>query len=53
MKSLGGERKGERRETEIFNQWNQSLDKKDGTSVFIVTPEDCQDLRRMEREAGF
>jgi len=40
------------RKREVFNQWEQSMRGKQGTSVSIVTPEDWQDLRRMEREAG-
>jgi hypothetical protein len=39
-------------EIENFNQWEKSIRQKEGASVSIVTPEDWQDLMRMEREAG-
>jgi hypothetical protein len=39
------------REMEIFNQWEQSMRQKQGKSDPFITPEDWQDLLRMEREA--
>ena len=39
------------RETEIVDQWEQSMRQKQGKSVPFITPEDWQDLLRMEREA--
>ena len=39
------------RETEIVDQWEQSMRQKQGKSDPFITPEDWQDLLRMEREA--
>jgi hypothetical protein len=39
------------RETEIVDKWEQSMRQKQGKTVLFITPEDWQDLRRMEREA--
>ena len=39
------------RKREVFNRWEQSMEKKYGTGYSIVSPEDWQELRRMKREA--
>jgi hypothetical protein len=38
------------KDRETFNQWEQSRTGKYGTADFTATPEDWQDLLRLERE---